>query len=100
MKPLKPSMREKKRYLLIEGKNIKQEIDQAILDLGGILGLAKVSPQIIMSNQETAIICINRQGLDLIRASLVLRSNNYEIKRVSGSIKKIKEFLKQLNKDI
>ncbi|MBU1136707.1 MAG: hypothetical protein ABIG37_03690 [Nanoarchaeota archaeon] len=82
-KALKPSLRENKRYLLLEKSN-KKEVEKAILDYIGILGYAKASPQFIGNN----ILAINRKETDKIRASLNLAG--ILVKRVSGSLKKIK----------
>ena len=48
MKALKPSHREKKRYILVLGKDANQKsIEETILKFLGILGYAKASPQMI-----------------------------------------------------
>ena len=53
MRPLKPSHREKKRYLLIEGKDVsKNTIDEAILDFIGVLGYAEASPHVIKEGKK------------------------------------------------
>ena len=62
MKPLKPSMKEKKRYLLLEGKNLKENI-----------------------------LCINRGLLEHIKASFVMHSEKIEVLRVSGTLKGLKK---------
>ena len=41
MKSLSPSLRENKRYLLVRGKNLRQDIEKAILDFAGVIGLSK-----------------------------------------------------------
>ncbi len=52
MKPLKPSHREKKRYLLIKGKDAnKKIIEKIILEFIGILGLAEANPQFVKSGK-------------------------------------------------
>ena len=87
MKPLKPSMREKKRYLLVRGNNLKENIPKAIKDFIGVLGMSKTSLSFIKSNQDSAIISINRQMLDKVRASLCVFPEKMEVKKVSGTIK-------------
>lgn len=90
MKPLKPSHREKKRYLLIKGKNAnKKDIDDAILEYIGILGYASASPKIIKSEGNNVILSVNRQAVDKVRASFVLCGKDIKIERVSGSVKKV-----------
>ncbi|MDP2672662.1 MAG: hypothetical protein Q8O84_02525 [Nanoarchaeota archaeon] len=87
MKPLKPSMRERKRYLLVGGKNLKENIPKAIKDFIGVLGMSKTSLSFIKSNQDSVIISINREMLDKVRASLCVWPEKMEVKKVSGTIK-------------
>lgn len=92
MKPLKPSHREHKRYIFIEGKDAtKQEIEEAILKFIGVLGFAKASPQIIKSekNPSALILSINRQELEKIRASFILSGKDIKIKKISGILNKL-----------
>jgi len=79
-KNLKPSMRENKRYILIEESG-KEEVEKSILDYIGILGYSKASPIFARSN----ILAVNRKMLNEIRAALSLAG--IKIKRVSGTIK-------------
>jgi len=89
MKPLKPSHREKKRYLLIRGKDAsKENIDEAISDYLGALGLGQTSPRLIKSSNGI-IIAINRQMLDKVRASFLVSNKDLQIIKVSGSLKKL-----------
>jgi RNase P/RNase MRP subunit POP5 len=85
MKSLKPTMRERKRYLLVQGE-IK-EIEEAILEFVGILGMSKVGLNWIKRDRNSAIISINRKSLDLVRASFSIWPNILEVKRVSGTLK-------------
>lgn len=87
MKPLKPSARERKRYLLVKGKNLKLNIEKAILEFIGVLGMSKASLNFIKSNKDSAIISVNREAVDDVRASLVVFSDKMEVTKVSGSIK-------------
>ena len=68
MKPLIPSHKENKRYLLIKGNNLKQNIEKAILEFSGVLGLSKCGLSFIKND----IICVNREAVDLVRASLAV----------------------------
>jgi RNase P/RNase MRP subunit POP5 len=90
MKPLKPSMRENKRYLLVKGKNLKTDIEKAILDFIGVLGISKVGLSFIKSGKDSAIICINRKMVDQVRASLCVWPNKISVERVSGTLKNLK----------
>ncbi|MEM3074558.1 MAG: hypothetical protein QW727_01295 [Candidatus Pacearchaeota archaeon] len=86
MKPLKPSMREKKRYLLIKGHKNKKEVEEAIMNYVGILGYAKASPMWISNN----ILAINTSELNNIRGSFVLSKGIY-VTKVSGTLKGLKK---------
>ena len=87
MKPLKPSMREKKRYLLVRGNNLKENIPKAIKDFIGVLGMSKTSLNFIKSGEGFAVISVNREMLDKVRASLCVWPEKMEVKKVSGTIK-------------
>jgi len=86
MKSLKPSMRENKRYLLIKSaktENLKENVEKAILDFVGVRGMSKTGLSWIKDN----IVCINREAVDLVRASLVVFPEKIEVLRVSGTLK-------------
>jgi len=99
MKPLKPSAREKKRYLLVRGKNLKTNIEKAILDFIGVLGMSKCGLSWIKSGypnqvgaeqghkKDFAIICINREMVDSVRASLCVWPEKMSVEKVSGTLK-------------
>ncbi len=87
MKPLKPSMREKKRYLLVKGKNPKENIEKALKDFLGILGMSKLGLGWIKSDKTSAILSINRKGVDNVRAALVVWPEKMTVERVSGTLK-------------
>lgn len=87
MKPLKPSMKENKRYLLIRGNSLKQNVEKAILDFIGVLGMSKCGLSWIKSSADSAVICVNREMVDSVRASLVVWSEKMEIVKVSGTLR-------------
>lgn len=87
MKPLKPSMREKKRYLLVNGKNLRENIEKAILDFIGILGMSKTDLRFIKFSGDKAIISVNRDSVNHVRASLSVYPEKIIVERVSGTIK-------------
>ena len=89
MRSLKPSLKENKRYLLIKGKNINSDIEKAILDFIGVLGMSKVGLSFIKSNED-CIICINREMVDSVRASLCAYPKKMEVIKVSGTLKGLK----------
>ena len=90
MKPLKPSMREKKRYLLVKGKNLKENVEKAILNFIGVLGMSKIGLSFIktdLSKSDSVVICVNREMVDSVRASLCVWSEKMLVEKVSGTIK-------------
>jgi RNase P/RNase MRP subunit POP5 len=91
MKPLIPSHKENKRSLLVQGKNLKQNIERAILEFVGVLGLSKTGLSFIKSGKEECVICINRESVDSVRASLVVFPEKMEVLKVSGTLKGLKE---------
>ena len=87
MKSLKPSSRENKRYLLVRGKNLKKNIEKAILEYVGIKGLAEAGLDWIKSNSDSVIISINRGAINEVKASLCVFSETINVERVSGTLK-------------
>ncbi|MFH1585691.1 MAG: hypothetical protein ABIB79_02905 [archaeon] len=87
MKALKPSMKENKRYLLIKGKNPKANIEKAILDFIGVLGMSKTGLLWIKADSSSAIIGINREAVDSVRASLCVWPEKMIVEKVSGTLK-------------
>lgn len=80
-------MRENKRYLLITGKELRKNVEKAILDFIGILGYSKVGLEWIKDNKDSAIICINREMINQVRASLCVCPKKMEVRKVSGTLK-------------
>lgn len=93
MKPLIPSHKENKRYLLVKGKELKKNVEKAILEFSGVLGMSKCGLSFISSDlaSNSAIICINREAVDLVRASLVVFPEKMEVSKVSGTLKSLKK---------
>lgn len=93
MKALKPSHREKKRYLLISGKDANaKNIDEAILKYIGILGYAKASPQIIKLEEPREgkiVLSVKRAEIDKVKASFLLSGLDIRVEMVSGMINKL-----------
>ncbi len=87
MKALKPSARERKRYLLVRGKDLKTNIPKAIHDFIGVLGMSKVSLSFIKSGKDSVVISVNRKMLDSVRASLCVWSEKMSVEKVSGTLK-------------
>jgi len=87
MKPLKPSMRENKRYLLVRGKNLRANVEKAILEFVGVLGMSKTGLGWIKTEKDSVIISVNREAVDSVRASLCAFSEEIEVKKVSGTLR-------------
>ena len=88
---IKPSMRTKRRYLLIEGSG-RGEIEKLVLDYLGVLGWAKASPVFVEGGKEEgkAILSVSREQVENIRAAFEMSRKNIKILKVSGTIKGVK----------
>tara|TARA_Y100000310_G_C20655326_1_gene801691 strand:- start:84 stop:368 length:285 start_codon:yes stop_codon:yes gene_type:complete len=87
LKSLKPSMRENKRYLLVKGKNLKENVEKAILDFIGVLGMSKTGLSWIKAGKESAIISVNRESMNNVRASFAVFPEKISVLKVSGTLK-------------
>ena len=96
MKTLKPTMRENKRYLLVHGKNLRENVEKSILEFVGILGMSKTGLSFIKAithrgtpktENDEAIICINREAINEVRGSFAVFKEKIEVKKVSGTLK-------------
>lgn len=85
MKPLRPSIREKKRYLLVKGK-IK-DIEKAIFEGVGVLGISKTGLNWIKSDKKSAIISVNRESVDSVRACFAIWPEKLLVEKISGSLR-------------
>ncbi len=83
MKALIPSHRESKRYLLLKGKDLKKNVEKAILEYSGTLGLSKCGLSFIKNN----IICINRESVNLVKASFAVFPEKISVLKISGTLK-------------
>jgi RNase P/RNase MRP subunit POP5 len=90
MKALKSSMRENKRYLLVEGKQLRKNIEKSIMNFIGVLGMSKTGLEFIKEERNSAIICINREMINQVRGAICIWSKKMEVKRVSGTLKGLK----------
>jgi len=91
MKPLKPSGREKKRYLKIEGANLDKNIEKAVLSFIGSLGMSKAALKFIKKDKDSSIVSINREALNDIRASFATFPERIHVSRVSGTLEGLKK---------
>ncbi|PJE81825.1 hypothetical protein COU58_00670 [Candidatus Pacearchaeota archaeon CG10_big_fil_rev_8_21_14_0_10_32_42] len=83
MKALIPSHREKKRYLLLKGKDLKKNVFNSIKEFIGVLGLSEASPVWIKEN----VLSIERKSLDKVKASFAISKEKIEVLKVSGTLK-------------
>ena len=85
MKPLRPSMREKKRYLLVKGKI--RDIEKAIFEGIGILGISKTGLNWVKSDKKSVIISVNRGAVDSIKACFAIWPEKLLVEKVSGTLR-------------
>ena len=85
-KRLKPSLKENKRYLLLETSADKKDIEKAIIDYLGTLGYAKAGVYFVSDK----IIAVNREQVNNIRAALCVYHKLIKVKKVSGTLKKLR----------
>ena len=89
MKSLKPTMREKKRYLLVKGKI--SEIERAIYEGIGVLGVSKIGFGRVKTGKDFAVISVNRESLDSVRACFAIWPEKIWAERVSGTLKGLRK---------
>ena len=82
-------MREKKRYLLVRGAVF--DIEKAIYDGIGVLGMSKVGFSKIKTGKDFAIISVNREAVDSVRACFSIWPSKITVERVSGTLKGLKK---------
>ena len=86
-------MREKKRYLLVRGKNLRENVRRAVLEFVGVRGMSKACLNFIEEKypkgheKDCAIVSVDRKAVELVRASLVVAPEKMEVLKVSGTIK-------------
>ena len=85
MKPLKPSLREKKRYIFVKGKVL--DIEKAILEGVGVLGMSKIGLSWIKKEKKSAIISVNRNSVDAVRACFAIWPEELFVQKVSGTLR-------------
>ena len=87
MKTLPPTLRENKRYLFIRCNKPRQIIEEVILGFIGVLGYAEASVKFIEYDNDKAIIAINREALNKIRAAFAVSREKIKVVRVSGTLR-------------
>jgi len=113
IKPVLPSLREKKRYLVFEiisKKPIKEfsgvskAIWKSILDLSGVLGASKAGIWLLgdkfNKDKQTGIIKVNHKNVDLLKSALctIKQINGIDVivrsVGVSGILKKTDRYMR------
>ncbi|MEO2154821.1 MAG: hypothetical protein ABGW69_03355 [Nanoarchaeota archaeon] len=89
LKPFMPSMKEKNRYLLFEGK--KEELFSIVKEFLGIHNYSQGNFKIIYENNNFFLLKCTTKVYDLVRASLCLYNHNLKIIKVYGTIRKFKD---------
>ena len=111
IKPIMPSLREKKRYLAFEAitnsqidfKKAKEDISNAFIDLHGTLGTSKIAPMFLENKwnnaSKTGIIKIGHKHVDDMKAAFAIAGSDkiiYKSLGVSGILKKAEsKFIKK-----
>ena len=67
------------------------DIEKAILDFIGVLGMSKVGFSWIKKGKDGGVICVNREAVDSVRASLCVWEKKIEVLKVSGTLKSLKK---------
>jgi len=87
IKPLLPSLKEKKRYILYEGAN-EDRVNNTLTEFLGILGMARAGARVLIKKGNKGIIRINNKYLNDTRSGLSL-VENLKIVKVSGVLNKL-----------
>lgn len=88
MKSLKPTMREKKRYLYVQGA--VSDVEEALYDGIGVLGVSKAGFSKVKSGKDFLVIAVNREAVDSVRACFAIWPKEITVKKVSGTLKGLK----------
>jgi RNase P/RNase MRP subunit POP5 len=83
LKSLKSSAKENKRYLFLESKLSKEDVEKKLLDFIGVLGYSKLGLTWI----DKGILAINREEVDKVKAAFTLSKERIKVQRVSGTLK-------------
>ena len=70
---------------------MKTNIQNAILDFIGFLGMSKCGLSWIKSGKDSAVICINREMVDSVRAGLCVFPEKISVEKVSGTLKGLRK---------
>ena len=82
-------MREKKRHLLVRGQ--VNDIEKAIYEGIGVLGMSKLGFSKVKTGKDFAVISVNREAIDSIKASFAIWPEKITVERVSGTLKGLRK---------
>lgn len=82
---LDPSSRLRRRYLLVEGD--KNQIEEAMQEYLGILGMTKTDLVFVEHEGRHVIIAVNREMLVHVKAAFSISNHKINVLRVSGTLK-------------
>ena len=85
---LDPSSRLRRRYLLINGN--KSEIENAMQEYLGILGMTKADPIFVEQGGKEIILAVNRDMLVHVKAAFSISKYSIDVLKVSGTLKGLK----------
>lgn len=101
LKPLRPTLREKKRYLAFEIIGKEQQADPWLTDkltaVLGAFGAAKAGVQAVEFNAKTqrGLLRVSAKGVDAVKASFLFLDSGFIVRSlgVSGMLKKARSLL-------
>ncbi len=82
---LKPSQRDKRRYLLISGTS--EKVEEAILEYLGVLGMAESAYKFVKRLDGKIVGSVKREMLERVKASLAFK--DLSVEKVSGTLKSL-----------
>mgnify|MGYP001559244879 CR=1 FL=1 len=83
---LKPSMKRKNSYLLLDAES-KECVEKAILEYVGILGWAKAAPFFVKEKGRKIILAVDRASINEVRGAFELSNQKIKVLKVSGTLK-------------
>lgn len=104
---MKPSLREKKRYIVLitnlDKNDAEKEVMRCVSDFIGILGSARAGVQFLGEcwdkKKKMGVIRCNNRYANEVKASLILSKKKFSVPLTTGVIKKAKTFIKRYNPD-
>ena len=93
IKPFSPVLREKTRYLLVQGNS--KEFEKILMNFLGVEGFSKLNFRILseikFKEKNFSLIKINTSELIKVRSALCVFESKIKIIKIYGTIKKMKK---------